>query len=126
MGQATLDEDDLFTEASGELEADVRDGIARANDGLPDADAVWAAEADNVLGVLNGLRTALDTDDAREGLRDARKWFTIGERAGAFESDGELATELEELEGTIEAVDRAAADVASLVSTLPELRERLD
>lgn len=126
MGQATLDEDDLFGEAAGELEEDVRDGIERARTALPDAEAIWTADADNVLGVLNGLRTALDTEEATEGLRDARKWFTIGERAGAFESDGELAEDLQELEATITAVERAEEDVAALVSTLPELREQLD
>lgn len=126
MGQATLDEDDLFGEAAGELEEDVRDGIERAHETLPDAESIWTTEADNVLGVLNGLRTALDVDDATAGLRDARKWFTIGERAGAFESDGELATELQELEATITAIERAEEDVAALVSTLPELREQLD
>lgn len=126
MGQATLDEDDLFGEAAGELEEDVRAGIEKARDGLPDADTIWTADADNVLGVLNGLRTALDTDNAAEGLRDARKWFTIGERAGAFESDGELAEELEALEATIESIHAAEDEVGALINTLPELREQLD
>lgn len=126
MGQATLDEDDLFGEAASELEEDVRDGMDRAREALPTADAIWTAEADNVLGVLNGLRTALDAEGATAGLRDARKWFTIGERAGAFESDGELASELQDLESTIAAIDRAEQDVAGLVSKLPDLREQLD
>lgn len=126
MAQATLDEDDLFGEAANELEDDVRDGIATARENLPAADQIWAADADNVLGVLNGLRTALDTEEARAGLRDARKWFTIGERAGAFESDGELAAELNTLEETMATIDGAKDDVAALINKLPELREELD
>lgn len=125
MGQATLDEDDLFGEAADELEADVRKGIDAASAALPDADTIWAANADNILGVLNGLKGSLDTGDARESLRDAQKWFTIGQRAGAFEQDGELATELEALNETITAIESAEERVSELINTLPELKQQL-
>ena len=126
MAQATLDEDDLFGEAAGELEQDVQTGIDTAMQSLPEVEEIWTADADNVLGVLNGLRSALDTENARDGLREASKWFTIGERAGAFETDGELAEELEELEAAISNLESAKEDVTTLINTLPELREQLD
>ena len=64
--QSTLADDDLFGEAAASL---------------PDADAVWDVEADNVLGVLNTLRSALDVGDAADHLRQAKKTFIVGRRA---------------------------------------------
>ena len=78
MSQATLDDDELFDEAATEMREDVETSLAEARAALPAADAVWEAEADNTLGVLNGLKGALDTGDATDHLRDAKKWFAIG------------------------------------------------
>ena len=125
MGQATLDEDDLFGEAADELEAEVKEAIASGTDSLPDAEEIWATNAENILGVLNGLKGTLDTDEARASLRDAQKWFTIGERAGAFEKDGALAAEIESLAATITAMEDAEESVAELINTLPELKNQL-
>lgn len=126
MAQATLDEDDLFGEAATEMEADVREAIASAREALPDAETIWSTDAKNIIGVLNGLRADLEVDDARTNFREARKWFTIGERAGAFDADGDLAGELEEIESTIAVLDSVNEDVGALISTLPDLREQLD
>ena len=125
MAQATLDDDDLFGEAAGELREDVETHLEAAWTALPAADDVWRAEADNVLGVLNTLRTSLDSEDAGEHLRAARKWYTVGERAGAFDSDGDLAESIEQLSETLDRIDRVKEDVGEVASTLPALRETL-
>lgn len=126
MGQASLDDDDLFGEATGELREDVESSLAAAAAALPPAESLWNTEAENVLGVLNGLQTSLDTGEASEHLRDARKWFTVGVRAEAFDSDGELAIEIQELESTIEAIESVESHVTAITSSLPELRDQLD
>lgn len=125
MSQATLDDDDLFGEAVGELREDVTMGIEDARAALPDADDIWRADADNVLGVLNTLRTGLDIEDARAHLRDAKKWYTVGMRADAFEDAGELGSELESLEETIDLIEELRREVGELASELPGLREEL-
>jgi hypothetical protein len=125
MSQTTLDDEDLFGEAAAEVREDVADSLAAARAELPDPDDVWAVEADNVLGVLNGLKSALDVAGAREEFRDAKKWYTMGERAGAFEEDDDLADELEDLEALLDDLDAASEDVTGLVETLPELRSVL-
>jgi len=126
MSQATLDDDDLFTEAASEMREDVESSLSQARGALPDADDVWEADADNTLGVLNGLRSALDVGDAREHLRDAKKWYTMGEKADAFEDAEELAAEIEDVEGIVADIEAAHDQVGELTSTIPQLRGALE
>jgi hypothetical protein len=125
MSQTTLGDDELFGEAAAEMRADVENHLEQARAELPAAADVWESEADNVLGVLNGLRSALDVGDAEEHLRQAKKWYTMGERADAFEDAADLATAIEELESLIESIDEAHADVSDLTNAVPELRGAL-
>ena len=126
MSQSTLNDDELFGEAASEMRDDVEDSLADAWEELPDPDDVWETDADNVLGVLNGLRSALDVGDAEEHLRDAKKWFTMGQRADAFDDADDLEAELEELEGVIEDISAAGEQVGELTSTIPGLRSTLE
>jgi hypothetical protein len=71
MSQSTLDDDDLFGEAASEMRTDVEASLAAAREELPAPDEVWTADADNTLGVLNALRSALDVAGAGEHLREA-------------------------------------------------------
>ena len=126
MSQSTLADDDLFGEAASEMREDVEDSLEQARGALPAADDVWDVDADNTLGVLNGLKTALDVGDAVEHLRDAKKWYTMGERADAFEDAEDLESEIESVEELIETVEAAHEDVGELTSTIPELRGSLE
>jgi hypothetical protein len=125
MSQTTLGDDELFGEAAEEMRADVEDHLEQARAELPAAADVWETEADNVLGVLNGLRSALDVGDAEEHLRQAKKWYTMGERADAFEDADDLATAIEDLESLIASIDEAHAGVSDLTNAVPELRGAL-
>lgn len=126
MSQATLDDDALFDEAAAEMREDVETSLAAANAALPAPDDVWDAEADNTLGVLNGLKGALDAGDAEEHLRDAKKWFAIGRKADAFEDADDLETEIEGLETTLSRIAEAHEHVGELTATIPELRGALE
>ena len=125
MAQSTFDDDDLFGEAADEMRADVEEHLRAAKSTLPTADAVWETDADNVLGALNGLRSALDTGDAVEELRQAKKQYVMGERAGAFEDD-ELADEIEDLQELVASLEEAHGQVGELTSTVPQLRSDLE
>jgi len=126
MSQTSLDDDELFGEAATEMRDDVEASLAAASSALPDADAVWDVEADNTLGVLNALKTALDVGDAEDHLRDAKKWYTMGERADAFEDADDLAEEIETLEGLVADVEAAQEQVGDLTATVPQLRSTLE
>lgn len=126
MSQSTLDDDELLGEAASEIRADVEANMDAARSELPSADAIWDVDAENTLGVLNSLKSSLDTGDAAENLRDARKWFMVGERADAFEDPESLEEELDDLAALIETVDDAHDQVGGLASTVPELRGELE
>ena len=126
MSQSTLDNDELFGEAASEMREDVESSLAEARGALPAADESWDVEADNTLGVLNALRSALDVGDAEDSLRDAKKWYTMGERADAFEDADDLAGEIAAVGDLIEDVEDAREDVSDLTSTIPQLRGQLE
>ncbi len=126
MSQSTLDDDDLFGEAASEMRADVEESLADAREELPDADSIWKTEAENVLGVLNGLKSALDVGEAAERLREAKKWFVIGQRADAFEDASDLEEEIEAVEALIGDIESARESVSDLTSTVPGLKGSLE
>jgi len=127
MSQSSLDDDELFGEAAEEMRADVEEHLDAARAELPEADAVWDVEdAENTLGVLNALRSALDVDDVQSHLRDAKKAFVVGERADAFEDAGDLEADLEAVEDVLADLETAREQVGELASTVPELRSALD
>lgn len=126
MSQATLDDEELFDEAATEMREDVEASLAEAKAALPEADAVWDTDADNTLGVLNALKGALDTGDAEDHLRDAKKWFAMGKQADAFEDADDLEAEIAELEALLEDILTAHEQVSELASTVPELRGALE
>jgi ABC-type transporter Mla subunit MlaD len=126
MSQATLDDDELFDEAASEMREDVESSLAEAREALPEADAVWDTDADNTLGVLNALKGALDTGDAEDHLRDAKKWFAMGKKADAFEDADDLEADIAELEDLLDSIVSAHEQVSELASTVPELRGALE
>ncbi|RZH69271.1 DUF5790 family protein [Natrinema altunense] len=126
MSQATLgDDEELFGEAANEMREDVEASLEAAWAALPDADDIWETDADNVLGVLNGLNSVLEAGDAEENLRDAKKWFTMGQRADAFDDAADLEAEIEALEAAITDISAAGEQVGELTSTVPALRGTL-
>ncbi|WP_332897987.1 DUF5790 family protein [Haladaptatus sp. CMSO5] len=126
MSQATLNDDELFGEAASEMRADVESHLQQAYESLPAADDVWDVEAENTLGVLNSLRSALNPGDAEEHLRNAKKWYTMGVRADAFEDADDLEEQIEELTELIEDIEDAHEKVGGLTSTIPKLRKSLE
>jgi len=126
MSQATLDDDELFDEAASEMREDVEASLAEARAALPEADAIWEVEADNTLGVLNALKGALDVDGAEKHLRDAKKWFAMGQKADAFDDADDLEADIAELEELFESILEANEQVSELTATVPELRGSLE
>jgi len=125
MSQSTFDDDDLFGEAAEETRAEVHDHLAAAREELPDPDDVWTTDADNVLGALNGLKSALDVGDAVEHVRSAKKAYVLGERADAFDDADDLEAEIAAIESLVGDIETAAEEAASLTGTVPAIRGAL-
>ena len=125
MSQSTFDDDDLFGEAAEETRAEVHDHLAAAREELPDPDDVWTTDADNVLGALNGLKSALDVGDAVKHVRSAKKAYVLGERADAFDDADDLEAEIAAIESLVGDIETAAEEAASLTGTVPAIRGAL-
>lgn len=125
MDQSTLDDDDLFGEAATELTDDIEAALTAAEDALPDAQAVWTPEGDNLLGELNTLKGTLEAEAAESSLREARKWLAVAQRAGAIDEDDALVERADELAATLEAMATAREAVGDLTGALPALRGEL-
>ncbi|SNR59260.1 DUF5790 family protein [Halorubrum vacuolatum] len=125
MSQSTFDDEDLFGEAAAETRAEVEEHLAAAREELPAAADVWETDADNVLGVLNGLKSALTVGDAVDHVRSAKKAYVLGERADAFEDADDLKAEIETLESLVTDIEAAATEVGSLTGTIPAIRGAL-
>lgn len=126
MSQSSFDNDELFDEATSEMREEVEAALAEARAALPEPDAVWDVEADNTLGVLNALKGALDTGDAADHLREAKKQFVLGQRADAFEDADDLEEEIEDLEELFGDIETAHGEVSELASTIPGVRSALE
>ncbi len=89
-------------------------------------EAVWETDAENTLGALNALRSALDVGDAAEHLHDAKKWYAMGQRADAFEDADDLEAEIETIDSAISDIEDAREQVGELASTIPSLKGSLE
>lgn len=126
MSQSTFDDDALFGEAAEEMREEVEAHLADARAALPAVDDVWETEANNVLGALNGLKSALNAEDAEEHLRQAKKQFVVGKRADAFDDAADLEAEIESVEAVVELLGETNDQAGDLVSTLPRLKSSLE
>lgn len=125
MAQTTFD-DEYIDEATSEIRDNVEASLDNVHKELPDPDAVWDVEADNTLGVLNTLRTALAAGDAADHLRDAKKWYTMGEQAGEFGDDDGLAADIVAAEELLADLEAASDQAGDLASTVPQLKDALE
>ena len=126
MSQTTLDDDDLFGEAAEEIRADVEGHLDAATAELPEPSTIWEVESTNTLGVLNALRSSLEVEAARDHLRDAKKWYTMGERADAFDDAADLADRIESVESIVRRVEETSEAVGELTASIPDLKGSLE
>lgn len=126
MSQSTLDDDELFGEAAAEVRGDVDDALDDARDALPTAEDIWEVEGENTLGMLNALRSSMAADEVEEHLRDAKKWYTMGKRADAFEDASDIEGEIEALEEILRDLKSARELTGELTGTIPSLRSALE
>lgn len=125
MAQTTFDEDDLFDEATAEMQADVDDALARARGQVPSAETVFAADGDDLHAVLDSLTTTLDVETIETALQEAQKAFVLGQRADAFDDDYITDTEatiatLNETTAALRSIETAATDLDEALTTFQD------
>jgi hypothetical protein len=120
---ALSNEEELFTEASGELQREVEESLENARESLPAREALMTEEQTALNTVVAGLPAELDPSESSEALRTAQKRFALGEQAAAFDEEfsAEMRTALDELEDAVDAlqtVGDTAPELAGALTTL--------
>jgi hypothetical protein len=118
-------QEELFSEASGELQSEVEDALARARDSLPSQESLVVEEDAALSEVVAGLPAEFDPSEPAEALRTAQKRVALGEQADAFDEEfvAEATTAIEQLEDAVDALRRVSDTAPTLAAALATLQE---
>lgn len=121
------DTETLFDEASEELEEDIRNDLSDAEENLPPVDAVWSPEGENIIGILNQLQSSVDFEDSIESVKEARKSFLLGEKAGAISDDDaeEFEERISQITVSVDNLQEIDEVINDLIPMFPELKGSL-
>lgn len=126
MSQSTFDDDELFAEATEEIQADVEAAIARANEQLPTDDDLSAVDDETVPAVLDSVEAELTIEPIEDALAAAQKAFLVGQRADAFDDEYVTETEatiaqLRDATTILREIETATVTLGDALSTLETL-----
>ena len=121
MSQASFDNDELFTEATADIQSEIEESLTAATAALPSHADLIEHDTETAVAALESVEATIDLDAAEAAVADAKKTFLLGQRADAFES--EYATETE---ATISELEETVATLGAIASASEELREALD
>jgi hypothetical protein len=118
-------QEELFSEASGELQSEVEDALARARDSLPSQESLVVEEDAALSEVVAGLPAEFDPSEPAEALRTAQKRVALGEQADAFDEEfvAEAMTAIEQLEDAVDALQTVGDTAPELAGALTRLHE---
>jgi hypothetical protein len=121
---AMSNEEELFTEASGELQSEVEDALESARESLPSQESLVVEEDAAVSEVVAGLPAELDPSEPAAALRTAQKRFALGEQADAFNEEfvAEATTAIEQVENAVDALQRVGDTAPTLAAALATLQ----
>ena len=124
--QASLDDDELFSEASEEIERKVEDSIEAFRSSLPDSNSIMEVEGGNIVGILNSFKSDIEVEN-EESLREAIKWFEVGKRADAFDEEfiDHMEEEIDNLNNIAKSIDDAKESTMELTDAIAELKRSL-
>lgn len=126
MSQSRFNDDELFAEATEEMQADVEEALARVTEHLPTDDVLFEVADESLPVVLESVDAALTIEPVEEALTDAQKAFLLGKRADAFDEEyvtdtGARITQFQETIATLREIETATADLADALSRFEEL-----
>jgi len=120
MSQTSFDDDELFTEATADIQSEIEESLTAATAALPSHADLIEHDTETTVAALESVEEAVDIDAAEAAVADVKKTFLLGQRADAFES--EYATETE---ATISELEETVTTLGAIASASEELREAL-
>ena len=121
MSQASFDDDELFTEATADIQSEIEESLTAATVALPSHGELVEHDTETTVAALESVEETIDLDAAEAAVTDVKKTFLLGQRADAF--DSEYATETEV---TISELEETVTTLGAIASASEELREALD
>ena len=121
MSQASFDDDELFTEATKDIQTEIEESLTAATTAIPTQAELVEHDTETVSESLESLDSAVDIDAIEAAIADVKKAFLLGQRADAFESEYATETEtaiseLAETVATLQAIDSATAELQDALS----------
>jgi len=120
MSQASFDDDELFTEATEDIQTEIEASLTAATTAIPTQADLIEHETETVVDSLESLDSAVDIDAVETAIADVKKAFLLGQRADAFESEYAMETET-----TISELEKTVATLQEIDSATAELRDTL-
>ena len=120
MSQASFDNDELFTEATADIQSEIEESLTAATAALPSHADLVEHDTETAVAALESVEETIDIDSAEAAVADVKKTFLLGQRADAFES--EYATETG---ATISELEETVTILGAIASASEELREAL-
>ena len=120
MSQTSFDNDELFTEATADIQSEIEESLTAATAALPSHAALVEHDTETTVAALESVEGTIDIDAAEAAVADVKKTFLLGQRADAF--DSEYATETE---ATISELEETVTTLGAIASASEELREAL-
>jgi len=120
MSQASFDDDELFTEATADIQSEIEESLTAATAALPSHADLVEHDTETTVAALESVEETIDIDAAEAAVADVKKTFLLGQRADAF--DSEYATETE---ATISELEETVTTLGAIASASEELREAL-
>jgi hypothetical protein len=121
-------EDELIDEASTDLEKEIIQTLNEVQEELPEVDSFWEVEdGGNVIGVLNSARSGVgDTEKVVSLLKEAKKTYVLGKRAGVFDDNSELGEMIDSRVELVESLDMVEGLFDELIPELPQIKEDVE
>ena len=120
MSQTSFDDDELFTEATADIQSEIEESLTAATAALPSHADLIEHDTETAVAALESVKETIDLDAAEAAVADVKKTFLLGQRADAF--DSEYATETE---ATISELEETVTTLGAIASASEELREAL-
>ena len=120
MSQTSFDDDELFTEATADIQSEIEESLTAATEALPSHADLVEHDTETAVAALESVEATVELDAAEAAVADVKKTFLLGQRADAFGS--EYATETEAM---IDELEATVSTLGSIAAASEELREAL-
>ncbi len=80
MSQASFDDDELFTEATADIQSEIEESLTAATAALPSHADLVKHDTETAVAALESVEEAVDIDAAEAAVADVKKTFLLSQQ----------------------------------------------